>query len=126
VGLDVQEAAARFDRRRQAWLAEDLEGYLDCFTDDVELTVPGRAEPVRGRERYERLVQVSFAWARPVAFDVHHLAVADDAVLAEWSIAVERREDGVRVGWRGMSACGFRDGRIAWWREHWDPGQLSL
>lgn len=125
MGLDVEEAAAQFERRRRAWLAEDLDGYLDCFTDDVALDLPGRSEPIHGRDRYERLVQGSFAWARPRAFDVHHLAVADDVVLAEWSIAVERREDGVGVGWRGMSACGFRDGRIAWWREHWDPAQLA-
>ena len=34
----------------------------------------------------------------------------------------------VKIGgvtaWRGMSACALRDGRIAWWREYWDPAQL--
>ena len=63
----------------------------------------------------------SFAWAAPVSFDVHHLAVEDgrgDVVFADWTIRARRRDDDVVVGWRGLSVCELRDGRITWWREH--------
>ena len=62
----------------------------------------------------------SFAWAAPVSFDVHHLAVdgANDVVFADWTIGARRRDDGVLVEWRGLSVCELRDGRISWWREH--------
>jgi ketosteroid isomerase-like protein len=117
--LTVDEAAAVFERRRQAWLAVDVDGYLACFADDLEITVPGREEPIRGIEAYGRLVRASFAWARPRSFEFHHLAVAgDDVVLAEWTISTEK------ATWRGMSACALADGRIRWWREYWDPAQL--
>jgi ketosteroid isomerase-like protein len=117
--LSVDDAAALFERRREAWLGADVERYLACFTDDLEIAVPGRDEPIRGIEAYGKLVRASFAWAAPIAFDFHHLAVTDDdVVLAEWSIRTER------AAWRGMSACGLREGRIAWWREYWDPAQL--
>ena len=124
--LSVVEVADLFERRRGAWLAEDVDGYLACFTDDIEITVPGRDDPVRGIEAYGRLVARAFAWARPRTFEFHHLAVAEDlTVLAEWSISTERREDAGVTAWRGMSVCALRDDRIAWWREYWDPSQLA-
>jgi ketosteroid isomerase-like protein len=124
--LSPDEASTFFERRRAAWLAADVEGYLDCFTEDLEITVPGRDEPLRGRERYERLVRRSFAWASPESFEFHHLAVGPGAtVLAEWSISTRRRDDGGITAWRGMSVCALRDGRIAWWREYWDPATLT-
>ena len=117
--LTAEDAAAFFERRRQAWLAADVDAYLACFTDDLEITVPGRHEAIRGIEAYGKLVRASFDWARPRSFEFHHLAVADGGVvLAEWTISTDR------ATWRGMSACALREGRIAWWREYWDPAQL--
>lgn len=123
--LTPDEARALFERRQAAWLAEDVDGYLALFAHDLEITIPGRAEPVRGLERYERLVRRSFAWASPRSFDLHHLAVDQDAVMAEWTISTERRDTGEIVTWRGMSICRIEDGRIRWWREYWDPAGLS-
>jgi ketosteroid isomerase-like protein len=124
-GLTVADAWALFDRRRAAWLATDVAGYLACFADDLEISVPGRAKPISGIEAYGKLVRQSFAWARPRSFELHHLAVADGVVLAEWSISTERVADRGVSAWRGMSACAFRDDRIRWWREYWDPAQLA-
>lgn len=122
--LTHDDARALFDRRRQAWLAADVDAYLDCWVDDLVLETPGRV--VRGRAEYERMVQGSFGWAAPRAFVVHHLGVDGDVVLADWTITVERRADGQTVTWRGMSACELRDGRIVWWREYYqDPVALA-
>lgn len=124
-GLGIEEATDLFDRRRRAWLAEDVDAYLACFADDLVLSVPGRDEPVRGVGAYRPIVETAYRWAAPVAFDVHHLAVTPDGtVLAEWTIAVRRRDNGADVSWSGMSACGLDEGRITWWREHWDRAQL--
>jgi uncharacterized protein (TIGR02246 family) len=121
---DVERARAVFERRRAAWLAEDLDAYLACFADDVVLDVPGRT--VRGRAEYEPMARGSFAWARPLSFDFHHLAADGDVVFADWTIAVERRSDATRIEWRGMSVCELRDDVIAWWREYYeDPGALA-
>lgn len=121
----LADAAALFDRRRRAWLAEDLDGYLALWTEDMTFQSPVHAEPLRGRAAFAELVRASAARTRPVRFDFDHLAVAGDVVLAEWTIAVARRDDGREVTWRGMSACGLRDGRIAWWREYWNPLALA-
>jgi ketosteroid isomerase-like protein len=124
-GLSRADAQRLFDQRRAAWLAADLDAYLALFADDLEITMPGRAEPVRGIGSYRTLVARSFEWAAPTSFDFHHLAVVGSTVLAEWTISVTRRDTGAPVAWRGMSVCEIRAGQIAWWREYWDPGSIG-
>lgn len=124
MALSPEEARAIFDRRRAAWLTEDVPGYLDCWEDDLVIEMPGRS--VRGRAAYEKLVRQSFGWARPRAFEIHHLAVDGDVALADWTISVTRRTDGAIVEWRGMSTARLRNGRIVWWREYYeDPRALA-
>ena len=108
------EARAVFDRRVAAWLAADVDAYMDCWHDDMQVTLPG-GRVVSGIDAYRRMVERSFVWAAPVSFDVHALG---DLVLADWTIRARRREDGVVVEWSGLSICELRDGRITWWREH--------
>lgn len=123
--LTLERARQLFERRRDAWLAQDVDRYLDLFAPDLEIAMPGRSEPVRGREPYAEIVRGSFAWAAPEAFTFHELAVNGDAVLAEWTISVRRRDDGARFEWHGMSIARIDvDGRIARWREYWDPREV--
>jgi uncharacterized protein (TIGR02246 family) len=122
--VDRTEAVALFERRRDAWLREDVQGYLDLFADDVVLQTPARP-PVHGRAAYERLVRASLDHVRPVSFDFHHLAVHGDTVLAEWTIGLEVRADGRSISYRGMSVCELRDGLIQSWREYFDPLDLQ-
>ena len=128
-----------FDQRVTAWLAADVDAYMDCWHADMQLTLPG-GRVVSGVDAYRRMVEQSFAWAEPISFNVHALATTmapsapsdrpsarrtplrphgdGDLVLADWTIRVRRREDGVVVEWSGLSICELRDGRITWWREH--------
>jgi ketosteroid isomerase-like protein len=125
VPIALADAQALFDRRRAAWLAEDLDAYVGCFIEDVVLDVPGRT--VRGHAEYAPMAQRSFDWARPVSFEFHHVAVGSgNVVMADWTITVERRSDGRIVTWRGMSTCEIVGERIAWWREYYeDPVGLG-
>jgi limonene-1,2-epoxide hydrolase len=119
-----EEAADLFERRRRAWLAEDLDGYLGHWAEDMTFRSPVHAEPLRGRAAFADLVRRSFAAARPVRFDVSHLAVHGSVVLAEWTIAVEQRTGARRVEWSGMSVAEVRDGLIHDWREYWNPADV--
>jgi ketosteroid isomerase-like protein len=110
--------AARFMRRVDAWLAADLDAYMDCWADDMVIELPtGRIE---GSATYRKLVRAGFEWAAPVSFVVHHLAFepSGEVALADWTIRARRRADEVEIGWRGLSVCEFRRDKIAWWREH--------
>ncbi len=121
--LDRDEAVALFEQRRAAWLGGDLEAYLALFTDDLVIEIPGR-EPMHGLARYAELVRASHEHVEPVRFDFHEIAVHGSTVLSEWTIEIARRADGERITYRGMSICEIRDGRIARWREYYDPAAL--
>ena len=123
--LTLDEAVALFERRRQAWLAEDLDAYLALWDPETTFASPVHPEPLRGRAAFAALVRNSLAVARPVRFEIAHVAVTGSAVLAEWAIAIERRSDGRQIAWRGMSTCEIRDGLITSWREYWDPRDLA-
>ncbi|MGH7823192.1 MAG: GNAT family N-acetyltransferase, partial [Candidatus Binatia bacterium] len=123
--LGRDEVVALFERRRRAWLAEDLEEYLALWTEDMEFRSPVHAEPLGGRDAFAELVRRSFDFARPLRFDFHEIAVVGDRVLAEWTIAIAPRGGGGEIEWRGMSIARLRDGRIAFWREYWNPADLS-
>lgn len=125
MAITLEEARAVYERRRTAWLAEDVDAYLACFAEDVVLETPTRT--VRGHAEYEPMTRMSYQWAKPVSFDFHHLTVGDDdVVMCDWTITVARRSDGGEVTWRGMNVCQLRDGVITWWREYYqDPDALA-
>ena len=120
-----EEARALFERRRAAWLAEDLDGYLALFADALVMELPGRPQPIRGKAAYAKLVEASFRRLRPVAWQFHHLALDGAHVLSEWTISGEVRKSGQPVRWRGMAVCRIAGGLIQEWREYWDPAQLA-
>jgi uncharacterized protein (TIGR02246 family) len=123
--LDREAARTLFERRRRAWLGGDLDAYLACWAEDMTFQSPVHARPLRGRAAFGELVRASFAAMRPLRFDVTRLAVDGDAILAAWTIAVERRDDGRRLEWSGMSVADVRGDLIVAWREYWNPADLG-
>ncbi len=121
----LDEAIRLFARRADAWLREDLDAYLDLWAPEMTFASPVHREPLRGRDAFAALVRASAAATRPLRFDVRHVAVVGDVVLAEWSIAVARRDDGRELAWDGMSRCVIENGRITRWREYWNPMDLA-
>ena len=117
------DAIALFDRRRRAWLAEDVDAYLALWAEDLRFRSPSHAEPI-GRAAFAELVRRSFAIARPLRFDVTQIAVSGDVVLAEWNIAMSTRAEGRRIEWWGMSVADMGDGLIHEWREYWNPADM--
>jgi limonene-1,2-epoxide hydrolase len=118
------DAVALFERRRDAWLAGDLDAYLALFAPDLVIDIPRRGRIV-GRDAYADLVRRSHEHVAPVRFELHHLGVHGSIVLSEWTIEIEFRADRRRATYDGMSRCELRDGLIASWREYYDPAQLT-
>ena len=120
------EAVRLFERRRDAWIAEDLDAYLALFAADLSFQSPVHAEPLRGRDAFAALVRGSNERVRPAFFEFDHIAVEGDWVLAEWRIGIDDRTSGARREYAGMSSCRIENGLIVWWREYWNPADLGL
>jgi uncharacterized protein (TIGR02246 family) len=121
--LTRETAREIFERRREAWLANDAEAYMALWADDMVIELPGR-DPIRGKAAYASLIDDSMRSMRPVSWVFHHLAVDGDRVLAEWTIEGEFIAKSRTVRWRGMSVCRLERGLICEWREYWDPAAL--
>ena len=119
------EALELFARRRDAWLASDLDAYLALFAPDLIFQSPHHPEPLRGRDAFAALARRSAEHLEPRLFEFTHLAVHGDVVLAEWRIAAEHRVSRRTIEWWGMSVCTIRDGMIQSWREYWNPADVA-
>jgi hypothetical protein len=145
-GPDVRHAL--FRRRVDAWLGADLDAYMDCWADDMVIDLPSGRIVGKERYRklvqagfswaapvafdVHHIATVDWAtvdwatvdWASVDRASVDRASVdranvdGGDVVLADWTIRARRRDDGIVVGWQGLSVCEFRAGKIAWWREH--------
>jgi limonene-1,2-epoxide hydrolase len=122
--VTIDEAKQLFEKRRTAWLAADVDSYLALWAADMTFQSPVHAEPLRGRDAFAELVRQSLAFSRPLRFEFEHIAVEGAIVLAEWRIAIERRDSGAVVEWSGMSSCEVRGGKIVRWREYWNPSDV--
>jgi ketosteroid isomerase-like protein len=114
------EALNLFEKRRTAWLREDVDAYLALWADDMSFQSPVHPQPL-DRAAFGDLIRQSAAFSRPLRFDFDHIAVHGAMVLAEWTIAIERRDSRQHIEWRGMSVAEIRDGLIVTWREYWNP-----
>jgi uncharacterized protein (TIGR02246 family) len=109
-----------FERRQRAWLAGDLDEYMSLWTEDVEFTTPDHGSVIHGRGALRDFIAANFeSGAVAVSLDIDHFAVDGDVLLHEWSLVTKMQEGEAPETLRGMAVCGFRDGRVAWWRDYY-------
>jgi limonene-1,2-epoxide hydrolase len=100
--MDDSDAVRIIERRRDAWLDEDL-------------------DTLRGRAALEAMVRRNYERFRPVACEFHAIVARVSTVLAEWTTTLEARATGDRWALRAMRICEVRDGKLSWWREYRAP-----
>jgi uncharacterized protein len=126
---DQRRSAARelHERSLQLLLAKDMRGWVDLWTDDCvfefPFAPPGYPQRLEGREAVWDYIKDYPARIDLKAFhDVHYLHGADPDVLV-----VEMRSEGQVVGTgtpydvQYISIITIRDGRIAHYRDYWNP-----
>ena len=122
--MERSQAVALIEKRRDAWVNEDLESYVRLIAEDYVLEVNGHEE-LRGRDAFEDLIRRNYERFLPVSWDFHEIVSHDSHVLAEWTVTMEERETGIRLSVMGMSICEVRNGVLTWWREYRSPAASS-
>ena len=120
VGMHRAEAVALVEKRRDAWLSEDVDTYLSMFSDDFAFSVNG-VEVIKGRSALENGVRRSYLRFRPISWEFFDIAVHGRNVLTEWTVTMEERTTGVQRSIRAMSICEVREGLTHWQREYQFP-----
>jgi uncharacterized protein (TIGR02246 family) len=114
------EAVSLMNKRRDAWLNRDLDGYLSLFADDF-VFYAGGVEQTRGRTALAEAVEHNYEQFNPISWDFHEIAVHGQNVLAEWTVTQEERASGARRSLKAMFICEIRDGLATWVREYRAP-----
>jgi uncharacterized protein (TIGR02246 family) len=106
-------------RRIRAWQDEDLDAIMADYADDIVHVSPygtgaGVAAMRAANTRY---------LAEYTGFEVqiHRLVVEGDQGALEWTWTETRRSDGLRRSADDAIVFVLRDGKIAYWREYFDP-----
>lgn len=118
--MDRAEAVALIEKRRDAWLRQDLDTYLGLFADDFTFHADG-VEQSRGRAALEESVRRNYERFRPISWEFHEIAVHGSNVLTEWTVTMEVIKTGARWSLRAMGICEIRDGLTIWAREYRSP-----
>ena len=109
----------------------DVDGYLELFSDDVEVEFPfaplGRPERLHGRENLRRYLEpllARIAYDSITSLDVYETDVAG-TIVAEMTIGLRLLESGQTDPRRYVAVVRAADGRVVSYREYWSPLALS-
>jgi hypothetical protein len=119
--MDRTEALTLMEKRRNAWLQNDLDTYLNLFSDDFAFS--DGVEETRGRAAWEDVIRRNDERSSPVSWEFHSIAVDGSKILAEWTVTIEPKGSGTKVALKAMSISEAKDGRFTSHHEYrWPVG----
>ena len=103
-------------RSIEAYVAGDLDAYVEFFAEDVEvfpdLSLP-EAKPFRGREQFRRFVaEVAEGWEGSATADIQEIFSVGERVIARADWGGKGRTSGIDLRSNLTSVCTLRDGQI--------------
>jgi ketosteroid isomerase-like protein len=103
-------------RSIEAYVAGDVDAYVEFFAEDVEVfpdvSLP-EAKPFRGREQFRRFVaEVAEGWEGSATGDIQEIFSAGERVIARADWGGKGRTSGIDLRSNLTSVCTFRDGKI--------------
>jgi ketosteroid isomerase-like protein len=105
-------------RFQEAWIAEDLDGVLECVHPDMEFDWTESRAPFRGvyqahdgMRRYWDDVREAWEWFRPEIDEV--IDCGDGRLVTPTTVRGRARASGIELEARGTMLWVVRDGKIA-------------
>ena len=107
-----------------AMMRQDDNEVVGYFTEDAVFIAPsgrfvGRQAIYEAGSSYNRDYT-------NIIIRVQDVIACDDKGVIEWSFAETRKSDGYSHVMEDAIVFHLRDGKIAYWREYFDPGQVEL
>ena len=115
--MDHEEAVALLEQRRDAWLNQDLDSYLNLFDEDF-VFLAGGVEQSRGRAALGDAVRRNYELFHPISWEFHEIAVHGQNILGEWTVTLQEKATGAQRSINAMFICEIQDGLATWVREY--------
>jgi ketosteroid isomerase-like protein len=102
----------------------DLDGIVQLFGDDAELSNPNLGEPMRGREGAAKFWESYRHSFDDIGSSFRHVAQDDGAALLEWE-SRGKLADGTPFAYDGVSVLEIGEAGITRFRTYFDPTSLK-
>jgi limonene-1,2-epoxide hydrolase len=124
-GVVMSQQLQRVQQVIDAWRQLDIEGVLECLTDDIEYHYLVGQRPLVGKEWVRRFL-VKFGHGQSdIKWRIANHASNGDLLMIEGiDDYIDAGGNHIRTPYMGVFE--FRDGKICRWRDYVDPGLISM
>ena len=109
----------------ESWKNADIDGVLNCLSDDVEYHYLVGARPLVGKDWVRRFLNKFGAGQTDIRWRIVNYVSDEDKLLLE-GIDDYVDADGVRIRTPYMGIFEFRDGKICGWRDYVDTPMITM
>ena len=106
--METELAHALIARHDEAWNAQDLDGIMACYTDDIVFTNYNAGEAATGADAVRAHLAHIFSGWPDLRFSGRRLNVAPEFAVSEWT-ATATHPDGRRLEWDGVDVFPFAE-----------------
>ncbi len=122
--MDTQQVREMIEQLAQAMMRQEQEVVTQFFAEDAVFVAP--AGRFVGRQAiYNTGANYNRDYTN-VIIHVKDVIVCGDKGVVEWSFGDTRKSDGYTHVMEDAVVFHLRDGKIAYWREYFDPNQVDL
>jgi limonene-1,2-epoxide hydrolase len=108
-----------------AWKKLDIDGVLDCLTDDIEYHYLVGQRPLKGKDWVRRFLEKFGHGQSDIKWRIVNHASNGNLLMVE-GIDDYLDAEGRRIRTPYMGTFEFRDGKICRWRDYVDTGLIKL
>lgn len=103
--------------------AQDIEGFVDCLTDDVEYHFHVSTPPVHGKDGVRRFMKKYPTIAENPLWRVDRVAEDGDCLFIEGYEEYTDKRTGERIAHPYMGIMEFRGDKVSKWRDYFEMNQ---
>jgi uncharacterized protein (TIGR02246 family) len=122
--MDAKQVYKMVEEMAQVMTRQDNEAIVEFYTEDAIFISP--AGRFIGRQAIHDVIALFNRDYTNIVISIKDVIVCADKGAIEWSFAETRKSDGYTHVMEDAVVFQLRDGKVAYWREYFDPHQKDL
>ena len=121
--MDAKQVNKMVEEMAQLMMRQDNEAVIEFYTEDAIFISP--AGRFVGHQAIHDVIALFNRDFNNIVINIKDVIVCGDKCAIEWSFAETRKSDGYTHLMEDAVIFHLRDGKIAYWREYFDPDQVD-